>query len=244
MTAPHSTDTGIGAPGLLPDRIAAGRFLLALDPRAEGFTFQTFDDDRDRKDSGLARILHGSLADHWAGLARLNANGAGIFVTVNATDLVGRTAANIIRIRALFVDLDGAPLEPVTACGLPPHIIVESSQGRWHAYWRVADVPLEQFGPLQRAIAARFGGDPSVHDLPRVLRLPGFVHRKGEPFRSVLQAVTGQVPYTLQQLLEAFPPAVEDRPHQGNGADRPQSRWRELNERALAHLAAWVPIAF
>jgi hypothetical protein len=46
-----------------------------------------------------------------------------------------------------------------------------------------------------------------VHDLPRVLRLPGFIHQKGKPFLSVLQAVDKQrPPYTLKQMLEAFPP--------------------------------------
>jgi hypothetical protein len=43
----------------------------------------------------------------------LNREGAGVFVTVNETDLKGRTAKNITSVRAVFVDLDGAPLEPV-----------------------------------------------------------------------------------------------------------------------------------
>jgi hypothetical protein len=32
------------------------------------------------------------------------------------------------------------------------------------------------------SLIARFASDPRVHDLPRVMRLPGFFHRKGEPF--------------------------------------------------------------
>src|SRR5262249_20796337 len=74
---------------------------------------------------------------------------------------------------------------------LQPHFITETSPKRWQALWRViaateadAKTMFEQFGAVQKAIAARYGGDPSVHDLPRVVRLPGFIHRKGKPFLS------------------------------------------------------------
>jgi hypothetical protein len=39
--------------------------------------------------------------------ARLNAGGAGVYVTVNQTNGKGRKATDIVRVRALFVDLDG-----------------------------------------------------------------------------------------------------------------------------------------
>ena len=41
------------------------RFLKVLDPAAARFTFQTFDDDRDRDDNSLVRVLHGTLAEHF-----------------------------------------------------------------------------------------------------------------------------------------------------------------------------------
>jgi hypothetical protein len=108
---------------------------------------------------------------------RLNNAGAGIFVTINQTDLKGRTNKNIVRVRCLFVDLDHAPLEPATKF-LPPTAVVESSTGRWHVYWRVTDCPLDKFEALQKKLAAKFGGDPRVFDLARVMRLPGFDHLK------------------------------------------------------------------
>jgi hypothetical protein len=147
-----------------PDQAEAERFLAALDPTAKRWTFQTFDDNKDRGDKSLVRVLHSSLAKCWSQLVKLNALGAGIFVTVNLTDFKGRTAENIKNVRALFVDLDGSPLDPVIAEGaLPPHIITETSPGRWHAYWRVGgyldEVYAEDFASLQKAIAARFNGD-------------------------------------------------------------------------------------
>ena len=126
------------------------RFLKWLDFAAPGFTYQTFDDNEERKkalDEENAKrkkagktvlrdprvcVRNGPAEDHWYELVKLNADGAGIFVTINATDLKGRKTANIIRVRALFVDTDGAPLEPIPKTFPKPHLIVESSPGRWH----------------------------------------------------------------------------------------------------------------
>ena len=117
----------------LRDRGEAYRFLEKLD-QDNSFTFQTFNDSAEAN-GRLTRVLHGSLEEKLPVLERLNERGAGIFVTVNQTNLKGRKTRNIIGIRAVFADLDGAPLEPVREFGLPPHIIVESSPDRWHAYW-------------------------------------------------------------------------------------------------------------
>ena len=178
--------------------------LLDLLAPGEPVTFQTFDDNKDRKDRRLTRIKHGTLAQHRQTLAELNACGAGVFWMVNAGDGKGRKARNVQRIRALFVDLDGAPLEPVKASPLAPHAIVESSPNRWHAYWRVSNCPLAVFPAYQKALAARFDADAKVHDLPRVLRLPGFAHRKGEPFASHIVSLHSAPPYTLAAFRDAF----------------------------------------
>jgi hypothetical protein len=181
----------------------AARFLHMLDP-AHCFTFQTFADRGNEPVASLARVLHGSFAEHTNELVALNEEGAGIFVMVNAGDGVirsghktCRTGANVVRIRSLFVDLDGAPIAPALSSALPPDWIVQSSRDRWHAYWMVDDCPLDGFGPAQAALALRFEGDPSVKDLPRVMRVPGFLHRKGEPFLSELY-----LPADYQQILE------------------------------------------
>jgi len=193
---------------IVPDDAAV---LLDLLAPGEPVTFQTFDDNKDRKDRRLTHILHGSLVRHRQTLAELNARGAGIFWMVNAGDLTGRKARNVQRIRALFVDLDGAPLEPVKASPLAPHAIVESSPGRWHAYWRVSDCPLAVFPAYQKALAARFNSDPQVCGLPNVLRLPGFLHRKRKPFLSHIVVRYEAPPYPFTTFRDAFgslPPAA------------------------------------
>ena len=58
--------------------------------------------------------MHGPFDRVAAKLDTLQASGAGAFVTVNETDFKGREARNIVRIRALFLDLDGASLSAGT----------------------------------------------------------------------------------------------------------------------------------
>jgi len=170
---------------LTPEIEEAQRFLDILDKDGM-FTFQTFADGE--YNPNLIRVFHGTLSQHAKSLAILNRQGAGIFVMVNEGDGVihegdrtCRTSRNVIRVRSMFVDLDGSPLDPIRAHAIPPHIIVESSRGRWHAYWLTDGCSLAEFKPAQQRLAKQFSGDPSVCDLNRVMRLPGFFHQKSEP---------------------------------------------------------------
>lgn len=187
--------------GLIADLSTTERFLARL-ANGEAITFQTFADNGDGRH--LARILHGTLAEHAPTLQKLNQAGAGVFLMVNAGDGQGRKTANVVRVRALFADLDGAPLEPILAAKPTPHLIVESSPGRFHAYWLVTDCPPDRFTALQAAIAAKFASDPKVKDLPRVMRLPGFWHQKAEPFQTCIQAEHDAVAYTVAEIETGF----------------------------------------
>ena len=174
---------------LKPEVTEAKWFLNRLDPDRKGiFTFQTFDDSA-RKDGRLARVLHGTIEQHLGQMEELQASGAGIFVMINKGDglihepnKTCRCTSSVTKVRALFADLDGAPLHRVLESFCLPDFVVESSPGRWHTYWLTNDCPLTEFKKRQLQIAAKFGSDPKVNDLPRVLRLPGFWHQKAEPF--------------------------------------------------------------
>jgi hypothetical protein len=218
-----------------PNLEQAATFLGLLGGDGE-YTFQVFDDS-DLKRGYLAKVCHGALEEEAARLAVWNQSGAGVFVVVNEADGMGRRAENITRVRAVFVDLDGAPLQPVLACMLEPHIIVESSPGRFHAYWIVDGLPLDQFPAVQRAIAARFNGDPAVIDVCRVMRVPGFYHQKAERFQTRVHGISDRLPYTADQILAEFPPVAV----KGNGAAadvRDEFGWLDLD---LAVLAAAEP---
>jgi hypothetical protein len=248
MTETNGT-SGAGQGLLAPDLAEAQTFLRLLDPTAAEFTFQTFV-DRDLGHRGnFAHVRHGDLEQLAPHLTVMQGHGCGVFVTVNETDLKGRKATNVTRVRTVFVDLDGAPIEPVMACKLSPHVTVESSPGKYHAYWLVDGLPLDQFQPVQKAIIKRFGGDKSVHDLPRVMRLPGFWHQKAEPFRTRIlwraqpwegppEAIPPwEVParYTAEQVLAEFQPATAGSgPQKAAAAAEDHEDLRELVRQILA----------
>jgi hypothetical protein len=260
---------------LEPDRAEAERFLKALDPTEDArFCFQTFDDDPKRKKQRaeanklrktqgkkpltdpLARWRYGTLAEHFDELVKLNARGAGIYVTVNETDGNGRKKENIKRIRAPFVDLDGSPIEPVNSAEINPHIVVESSPNRFHAYWGfTGKMRLKVFEPLQKGLAARFKGDPAVHDLPRVMRLPGFFHKKAEPFLSRIVAINGVDTHRASILLKTFRPVKVVKPKKEEPPKQPpppppgkddelREKWKKLNGEAIRRYSDWVPNIF
>jgi hypothetical protein len=188
----------------------ARRFLGVL-ARGIPVTFQIFSDRSEGKVERLdgklydphARVLHGTLAQSASTLARANEQGAGVFVMINAGDGKGRTAKNVVRVRALFIDTDGAPLPPATP--LEPHLKVQSSPGRWHLYWLTYGLHLTDFAPLQSALAKLYGTDPAITDLPRVMRLPGFYHCKGEPVMTQLLDAKEHAPYSRREVLAAWP---------------------------------------
>ena len=161
------------------DKGMASRFLAGLDPNATKFTFQFFADSG----SKYAEIFHGTLDEVWSKILKLNTlgRGIGVFVTIGETDFKGRKAENIVRARALFADADGKEqvercARVLRACDVYPSMLVSSGRG-YHFYF-CTDLPRDQFSMLQQQLIAKFGTDPTVKDLPRVMRLPGTLHLK------------------------------------------------------------------
>jgi hypothetical protein len=192
------------------------KFLNALDDRTDRFTYQTFNDNRDRKDRTLTRVLHGTLAERYQQLLHLSEAGAGIFVAINATDFKGRSTANVIEVRAYYADLDGAPLSNLKRLNLDPHIITETSPGRYGAYWLITDAPLDakKFKTTQQQLAQLLESDPVVIDLPRVARLPGFPHQKetsSSPFITRIIDLSATDAYSDQEFQQALTEALEGR---------------------------------
>ena len=81
------------------DSALAKSFLDLLDRGAGGFTFQTFEDKKPVTKPELAKVVHSPAQPE---LLRLHALGAGVYITVNATDGKGRKNENVTRIRAIY----------------------------------------------------------------------------------------------------------------------------------------------
>lgn len=184
--------------------IEAKKFLdtLSQGNPSEVFHFQTFDDLKDSKRASLIRGLIGTLDQHFEELVQLNNKGAGVFVTVNRTEGSKRNAKSIVKIRAVFADKDDGDFN-----GLPldPSILVQTKNGQ-HAYWITDEVSTADFTTMQKQIINTLKTDISIHDLPRVMRLPGFYHRKdpNDPFFISIIKNSGTY-YSAAQIFTAFP---------------------------------------
>lgn len=155
---------------------------------------------------------YGTLEEKLAELKAANEQGYGIFVAVNAIDTpvfdggyARRRAQDVTRVRSVFCDWD-KPNDQMPDFPLEPTMVVETSEGKFHVHWCVADCPLDQFESVQRGIQQYFGSDGSVVDLSRELRVPGFMHTKDlDNPQPVVLVETGGPRYTFAQLKEAFP---------------------------------------
>ena len=177
--------------------------LLQADAKSIPFDFRTFDDRKDRRRNDLVGNVSGTFHEVEEKLRERNADGAGVFVVINHG---GHTGAEITKVRAVFADTDGAPLEPIVEA-LTPHCVITTSPGKFHVYWLVDDAfPLDRFTPIQRAIARKFGTDCKVSDLSRVMRLPGFAHNKGDPFNVRFHVVKNaqQPRYSVDQIVDGL----------------------------------------
>ena len=239
---------------LHPDLLLAQTYLDTLEAEGE-FTFQTFPDDNRSRASHLTRVLHGKLKHHAKQLSKLNQQGAGIFVTVNKTDLLGRSKNNVTGVRAVFVDLDGSPLKPIITHTFEPHMIIESSKDRWHAFWLVdKNFCLTDFSDYQERLAKKFDGDHQVKDLPRVMRLPGFYHNKPnkdgtskEPFMTKIEQLETLNRRNTKELASAFPLVMHDLKGAKTGIKNQKNFSDEELERALYYLdpsdrSVWIKV--
>lgn len=184
------------------DATQAAAFIAALtgtDGWTTPVTFQTFADSGEHPE--LAHIYNGSLTQHAETLRSLNLRGAGVFLTIQQTNLKGRRADCITAARAAFIDADD---HEERTFALPPSITVRTPNGR-HDYWLLEEgQPLTELPDIQKDLAAWYQADTSVTDLPRVMRLPGFSHCKGEPSPVTLTHAR-PLHYTFAQLRAAHP---------------------------------------
>lgn len=162
-------------------------------------------DDTSAKRKELIRVVVGKLSDLADLLTKLNTLGAGIWLQVNDGR---RGARNVTALRACFIDDDGkTSLPPLIK--VPPSIVVQSSAGvrNRHYYWLLqGGEPIDRFTPTQRHLIAHYGTDKAIHNLDRVMRLPGTYNRKRETPELVrLLHIDTSRRWTLESLASLHP---------------------------------------
>jgi len=192
-------------------------------------SWQTFCDDDGRKEQGLIHQLHGSIGKLGDLLDELNQAGAGIFLTINKTDLKGRSKQNIRSLRSLWADLDekdaAEKFQPESLV-IKPTIMVRTGHGQ-HLYWCLTekveatkdtvDLHESSLRGIQQALAP-YGADRAVCEVARVMRVPGFYNMKREPYPLVKLLLSNGPRYSMEQIGEGFPPVGK----QGRSGQNPR----------------------
>ena len=156
--------------------------------------------------------LYGTLSEIGPKIARLNQMGCAAYMLVNASDGNGRKTENITKVTALFIDMDkrgwlNLTVKEILAqfpVPVPPHMIVNTSPGNYHAYWLIDDIELTDFSNHQKRLAEMFGTDPTVCDLPRVMRVAGTINHKDPDHLFLAKPVhiaEDQTPYKIKYFV-------------------------------------------
>src|ERR1700752_4287741 len=190
------------------DLEAASAFVTAIAGSPSATIVLQVADDTPAKRNALTRVLVGNLRELWDIITRLNSAGAGIWLQINEGR---RGARNVTALRAAFIDDDGkSTLPPLLR--VPPSLIVQSSNA-WrnkHYYWFLQQgESLDRFVATQKHLIAFYQSDKGIHNLDRVMRLPGTYNRKREQ-PEMVRIVGGdtRLRYTLASL-PASPPLPE-----------------------------------
>jgi hypothetical protein len=130
---------------------------------------------------------------------------------------------------------------PLPQDGPQRYMDVQSSATGRHGYWKPNGIALGAFRPTQQLISNRFNGDPAVKDLPRVMRLPGFWHRKGEPFMVRILEVHQDAPACSAADFETDKVKYQAKPNGRANGGAPVDRLQMAD--AFAHLDPQQPLA-
>ena len=160
----------------------------------------------------------------WRCLCSQHQQGENIYAGVNPRlRRGGKVKDDVALARCLPADFDDVPTDEVqerlASSGLPqPTLTVASGHGV-HAYWRLIE-PLPDLGvwtTIEKRLIAKLDSDPTIHDPPRILRLPGFKNCKEEPFvpceiieaeptrRCAIDAITTLLPELPTQFSASRP---------------------------------------
>ncbi len=154
-----------------------------------------------------------------------NAAGHGVYCGANPRLREGGKATDVQFARSLCVDFDEpdtpaeALLQRINDADLSAPTVLVFTGGGHHAYWRLQE-PLTDRGEYthrQKALINALGSDKAVHDMPRVMRLPGFVNTKPKRDGVVARLIScepdrvwpvDEFPETARAATKLRPPAA------------------------------------
>tara|TARA_R110000796_G_scaffold252500_1_gene387183 strand:+ start:25469 stop:27910 length:2442 start_codon:yes stop_codon:yes gene_type:complete len=198
-------------------------YLRTIQPASTKFVFQTFTDSKevtkqlkaDKKRDPLACTFTATAEEALPRLQVLQNKGAGIFVQMNVSTARGKD--NVTQLSTYFLDTDGAPIGPIIKAMPKPLMVVSSSKGNFHIYWRTTDA-LQSFKMTQLSLALSFGCDDQMVNLDRVVRIPGSWHLKdvNNPYPVGINLGEDKL-YSAKDLLKCAPAPIPKQKKNRNG---------------------------
>jgi hypothetical protein len=150
---------------------------------------------------GCHELKHFIEADHW------NYQEWGIFWTVNSFN-GPRRKENCTKVLAWAVDMDDGSkaeqLARIRSIPLQASVIYETARGH-HVYFDAIDGDPENYRDIVERLVEAYGGDKNAKDLCRILRVPGYLHWKGEKPFGIKCVHLSHSAYTEKEMREAFP---------------------------------------
>lgn len=212
--------------GAIPDIPSAKRFLTELLGPNAPVTVRLIWQKSTLQNGPNTHTFHNPTDTDWWNISLLNCQGYSVFFFVNELDRTGGTSdSNVSAIRANFVDLDNISTATESAnriaSEMKPSLMVQSSEGKYHSYFRLPHhADAAAFRLMQQKLAARYDGDRSICNPARIMRLPGFLHQKGQPFLVSWWSVhNGQD--TTPEVLAAALQGVQVPQEGANGSRQP-----------------------
>lgn len=163
--------------------------------------YRIYDKDSSK---GCHEVKDFNEADHWS------EKQWGIFWTVNRFE-GPRRKENCREILAWAVDLDSGTKEEqlatIRANLIEPSVVYETARGH-HVYFDAIDGDPESYRDVAERLVDAYRGDKNAKDVCRILRVPGYMHWKGEKPFAVNCVYESTKAYTETEMRKAFP--VED----------------------------------
>ena len=107
---------------------------------------------------------------------------------------------------AQFMEMDGfdqdIQISLINSFPLTPSIIVKTRKSL-HTYWLLEDGDIKRFRNIQGSLADLFCSDPGIKNESRVMRMPGFEHRKQDPVKVEVIHFKPGLRYSQDQIIEA-----------------------------------------
>lgn len=200
----------------------------------QGFTIQTFDDQKRKNKGYLTKIF---LYDP-AKIKKLNSKGAGIYFVPNPQiDPNKRSIENTRALKYLLLDLDVSKekqrinqddikkrktelFNKLKSLTIPPNHIIETKNGLQPLWELVKNISLtsieerikmnEQYKSIIAGFSTKTGLDSEGDNLCRLLRYPGAYHLKNpdEPFLITITKLNPDK-VTLDEFIKVYPPITK-----------------------------------